>query len=129
MGIAFGSGIQIALGASGIAVFSSILLGNELSLVFDPLQIAALAAAALVAPLVARGGETNWLEGLQLLVIYLIINVAVCLQCPAELPDRIRLAVHGRQHLARDPGGRRRHAGLIVVGPRRELSRMEPCQR
>ena len=28
MGIAFGSGIQIALGASGIAVFSSILLGD-----------------------------------------------------------------------------------------------------
>ncbi len=80
MGIAFGSGIQIALGASGIAVFSSILLGDELSLVFDPLQIAALAAAALVATLVARGGETNWLEGLQLLVIYLIISVAVWLQ-------------------------------------------------
>jgi Ca2+:H+ antiporter len=80
MGIAFGSGIQIALGASGIAVFSSLLLGDELSLVFDPLQIAALAAAALVATLVARGGETNWLEGLQLLVIYLIISVAVWLQ-------------------------------------------------
>jgi Ca2+:H+ antiporter len=80
MGIAFGSGIQIALGASGIAVFSSIALGNELSLVFDPLQIAALATAALVATLVARGGETNWLEGLQLLVIYLIVSVAVWLR-------------------------------------------------
>ena len=56
------------------------LLGNELSLVFDPLQLAALAAAALVATLVARGGETNWLEGLQLLVIYLIVSVAVWLQ-------------------------------------------------
>jgi Ca2+:H+ antiporter len=80
MGIAFGSGIQIALGASGIAVFSSILLGDELSLVFDPLQLAALGAAALVATLVARGGETNWLEGLQLLVIYVIVSVAVWLQ-------------------------------------------------
>jgi Ca2+:H+ antiporter len=80
MGIAYGSGIQIALGASGIAVFASIVLGNELSLVFDPLQVAALAAAALVATLVARGGETNWLEGLQLLVIYLIVSVAVWLQ-------------------------------------------------
>ncbi len=80
MAIAFGSGIQIALGASSIAVFSSILLGDELSLVFDPLQIAALAAAALVATLVARGGETNWLEGLQLVVIYLIVSVAVWLR-------------------------------------------------
>jgi Ca2+:H+ antiporter len=80
MAIAFGSGIQIALGASAIAVFSSILLGDELSLVFDPLQIAALGAAALVATLVARGGETNWLEGLQLVVIYVIISVAVWLR-------------------------------------------------
>ncbi len=80
MGIAYGSGIQIALGASGIAVFASIALGNELSLVFDPFQLAALAAAAVVATMVARGGETNWLEGLQLLVIYLIVSVAVWLQ-------------------------------------------------
>ena len=80
MAIAYGSGIQIALGASGIAVFSSILLGNELSLVFDPLQIAALAAAALIATLVSRGGETNWLEGLQLVSIYLIVSVAVWLR-------------------------------------------------
>ena len=62
MGIAYGSGIQIALGASGIAVFVLIALGNELSLVFDPFQLAALAAAAVVATMVARGGETNWLR-------------------------------------------------------------------
>jgi Ca2+:H+ antiporter len=80
MAIAYGSGIQVALGASAIAVFSSILLGDELSLVFDPLQIAALGAAALVATLVARGGETNWLEGLQLVTIYVIVSVAVWLR-------------------------------------------------
>jgi Ca2+:H+ antiporter len=79
MAIAYGSGIQVALGASGIAVFASILLGHELSLVFDPLQLAALGAASLVATLVARGGETNWLEGLQLVTIYVIVAVAVWL--------------------------------------------------
>ena len=46
---------------------------------FDPFQIAALGAAALVATRVARGGETNWLEGLQLVAIYLIVAVAVWL--------------------------------------------------
>ncbi|HYX86401.1 MAG TPA: calcium/proton exchanger [Gaiellales bacterium] len=80
MGIAYGSGIQIALGASGIAVFASIALGNELTLVFDPLQLAALGAAAVGSTLVARGGETNWLEGLQLLAVYLIVAVAVWLR-------------------------------------------------
>ena len=47
MGIAFGSGIQISLLASAVAVFASMLIGKELSLVFDPLQLAALGAAAI----------------------------------------------------------------------------------
>ena len=74
MGIAYGSGIQIVLVASAVAVFAGVIVGNELTLVFDPLQLAALAAAALGATLIARGGETNWLEGLQLLTIYLIVS-------------------------------------------------------
>jgi Ca2+:H+ antiporter len=76
MGIAFGSGIQISLLASGVAVFASLLLGKELALVFDPLQLAALGAAAIGSTMVARSGETNWLEGLQLLVIYFVAAVA-----------------------------------------------------
>jgi Ca2+:H+ antiporter len=76
MGIAYGSGIQIALAASALAVFASIPLGPNLTLVFPPLELAALAAAALVSTLVARGGETNWLEGLQLLVIYFVVAVS-----------------------------------------------------
>ena len=76
MGIAFGSGIQIALLASSVAVLAWILVGSEVSLVFEPLQLAVLGAAALIATLVARGGETNWLEGLQLLTIYFVAAVA-----------------------------------------------------
>jgi Ca2+:H+ antiporter len=80
MGIAFGSAIQVVLVASAVAVFAGILLGSDLTLVFDPLQLAALAAAALGSTLIARGGETNWLEGLQLLTIYLVVGVAVWLR-------------------------------------------------
>jgi Ca2+:H+ antiporter len=80
MGIAYGSGIQIVLVASAVAVLAGVVFGNDLTLVFDPFQIAALAAAALGATLIARGGETNWLEGLQLLTIYLIVAVAVWLR-------------------------------------------------
>ena len=76
MGIAFGSAIQIALLASGVAVFASLVIGSEVTLVFDPLQLAALGAAAIASTMVARAGETNWLEGLQLLVIYFIVAVA-----------------------------------------------------
>lgn len=80
MGIAYGSGIQVALVASPVAVFAGVVSGVDLTLVFDPLQLAALAAAALGSTLIARGGETNWLEGLQLVVIYVIVAVAVWLR-------------------------------------------------
>jgi Ca2+:H+ antiporter len=80
MGIAFGSGIQVVLVASAVAVLAGIIVGTDLTLVFDPLQLAALAAAALGATVIARGGETNWLEGLQLLTVYLIVSVAVWLR-------------------------------------------------
>jgi Ca2+:H+ antiporter len=76
MGIAFGSGIQVVLAATSIAVFASLVLGRELSLVFPPLELAALAAAAFVSLVVARGGESSWLEGLQLLVIYAVVATA-----------------------------------------------------
>jgi Ca2+:H+ antiporter len=80
MGIAYGSGIQVALVASAVAVFAGALMGHDLTLVFDPLQLAALAAAAVGASLIARSGETNWLEGLQLLTVYLVVGVAVWLR-------------------------------------------------
>ena len=80
MGIAYGSGIQIVLVASAVAVLAGVVAGNPLTLVFDPFQLAALAAAALGSTLIARGGETNWLEGLQLLTIYLVVSVAVWLR-------------------------------------------------
>ena len=70
----------ISLLASAVAVFASTLIGKQLTLVFDPLQLAALGAAAIGSTMVARSGETNWLEGLQLLTIYLIVSVAVWLR-------------------------------------------------
>jgi Ca2+:H+ antiporter len=76
MGIAYGSGIQIVLAATSIAVFASLLIGKELSLVFPPLELAALAVAAVISTAISRGGETNWLEGLQLLAIYAVVAAA-----------------------------------------------------
>jgi len=64
------------LAAPSVAVVASIALGSELTLVFPLLELAALGIAALVSTLIARGGETNWLEGLQLLVIYTVVAVA-----------------------------------------------------
>ena len=57
-------------------VFISLLMGNPLTLVFDQFELISLVAAVLIAALVSLDGESNWLEGAQLLVVYIIIGLA-----------------------------------------------------
>ncbi|HQJ27136.1 MAG TPA: cytochrome ubiquinol oxidase subunit I, partial [Thermoleophilia bacterium] len=73
LSISFGSSLQVALFVASLLVFISLLMGNPLTLVFNRFELIALGAGALLATLVALDGESNWLEGLQLLAVYAII--------------------------------------------------------
>ena len=74
--VSVGSSLQIALFVAPLLVFVSLLMGNPLTLVFDQFELIALAAASLIAALVAVDGESNWMEGVQLLVVYAILALA-----------------------------------------------------
>jgi len=74
--IALGSSLQIALFVAPVLVFVSLLFGRYLNLVFNQFELLALVGAVVVSALVASDGETNWLEGAQLLGVYLILAVA-----------------------------------------------------
>jgi len=76
MAVSLGSSLQIALFVAPVLVFVSLLMGNPLTLVFNQFEIIALFAGVLIAALVAQDGETNWLEGAQLLALYLILALA-----------------------------------------------------
>ena len=76
LGISIGSSLQIALFVAPLLVFISLLFGRELTLVFNSFEIIALVAAALIAALVSLDGESNWLEGAQLLALYAIVALA-----------------------------------------------------
>lgn len=76
MEISIGSSLQVALFVAPALVFISLLMGNPLTLVFDRFELIALAAAALITALVALDGESNWMEGVQLLVVYIILALA-----------------------------------------------------
>jgi Ca2+:H+ antiporter len=76
MSVSLGSSLQIALFVAPALVFISLLMGNPLTLEFDQFELIALGAAAFVAASAARDGESNWLEGAQLLVVYVIIGLA-----------------------------------------------------
>jgi Ca2+:H+ antiporter len=76
LAISLGSSLQIALFVAPALVFISLLMGNPLTLVFNQFELISLVAAVLIAALVSLDGESNWLEGAQLLVVYTIIGLA-----------------------------------------------------
>jgi len=76
LGIAIGSGLQIALFVTPVLVWFSLLLGTPMTLVFNSYELAALIGAALIAVLISLDGESNWLEGAQLLALYLMLGIS-----------------------------------------------------
>jgi Ca2+:H+ antiporter len=76
MAVSLGSSLQIALFVAPVLVFLSLLMGNSLTLVFNQFEIVALFAGTLIASFVAQDGESNWLEGAQLLALYIILALA-----------------------------------------------------
>lgn len=76
LAVSLGSSLQIALFVAPALVFISLLFGQTLLLVFNPLELIALFAASIVAALIALDGESNWLEGAMLLAVYLIVGLA-----------------------------------------------------
>lgn len=74
--IAVSSSLQIALFVAPLLVFISLMMGNPLTLVFNAFELWALGAAVVVTALVCLDGESNWLEGAALIVVYFILGWA-----------------------------------------------------
>jgi Ca2+:H+ antiporter len=73
LSISLGSSMQVALFVAPLLVFVSLLFGPEMTLFFSLLEVAALALSVMIAAQVSVDGESNWLEGAQLLAVYLIV--------------------------------------------------------
>jgi len=70
--IAIGSSLQIILFVTPVLIFLSLLF-SPMSIVFNTFELVALIFAVLIANKVADDGESNWLEGVQLIAVYVII--------------------------------------------------------
>jgi len=74
LGIALGSSIQVALFVAPVLVLASRFLGpRPLDLVFTPMEVLAVFLAVAIANEISRDGESNWMEGVQLLSVYLLL--------------------------------------------------------
>ena len=77
MTISLGSTVQVALLVAPLLVLAGLLVGQPMNLVVTPLELIAIVAAVLIANSVVRDGESNWLEGVLLLGVYVILAFAV----------------------------------------------------
>ncbi|HEV3167398.1 MAG TPA: calcium/proton exchanger [Isosphaeraceae bacterium] len=76
VGIAMGSALQIALFVAPVLVFASYFRAQPMDLLFTTLEIVAVILAVIIARMVSEDGESNWLEGAMLLMIYAILGLA-----------------------------------------------------
>jgi Ca2+:H+ antiporter len=74
LAIAVGSSTQIALFVGPALLFLSYLIApHPMDLLFSVFEIAAIVLAVLTIVFIAHDGETHWMEGVQLIAVYLIL--------------------------------------------------------
>lgn len=73
--IALGSSLQIILFVAPLLIFISLFF-KPMSIIFNQFELISLTASILIINKIAHDGESNWLEGIQLLAVYLIIAAA-----------------------------------------------------
>jgi Ca2+:H+ antiporter len=74
--VAVGSSIQVALLIGPLLVFLGVVFGQRMDLAFTQMEVASIALSVAVATSVMRDAESNWLEGVFLLLAYAILGVA-----------------------------------------------------
>ena len=74
--IAIGSSVQIALFVAPVLVLVGRIFGHPIDLVFEPLEVIAVILSVMVVNQVSNDGESNWMEGIHLLSVYVILGIA-----------------------------------------------------
>ncbi|OGW42991.1 MAG: calcium/proton exchanger [Nitrospirae bacterium RBG_16_43_11] len=74
--IAVGSSIQIALFVAPVLVFASHAFGRPMNLLFSTFEVVSIALAVGIVSIISMDGESNWMEGVQLVAVYIILAIA-----------------------------------------------------
>jgi Ca2+:H+ antiporter len=75
--IAVGSSIQIALFVAPLLLFLSYVIGpRPMDLIFTTLEVVAVAISVGIISLISQDGESHWMEGVQLLAVYVMLGIA-----------------------------------------------------
>jgi Ca2+:H+ antiporter len=75
LSITAGSSTQIPLFVTPVLILASLMLGQPMTLVFEPLELMVLALSTAIFAYLSLDGESHWLEGVLLLALYLMTAV------------------------------------------------------
>jgi len=74
--IAISSSTQIAMFVIPLIIFVSPLLGHPVTILFSNYELISITSAAGIGVLISMDGKSHWLEGAQLLAVYVIVGLA-----------------------------------------------------
>ena len=74
--VSIGSATQIVMLVAPVLVLASLFFQTQMSLVFNTFELVAIIFSVFVVNSIVEDGESNWFEGVQLLMAYAIIAVA-----------------------------------------------------
>jgi len=75
IGLAAGSGTQVAIFVVPILVIAGIFINRQFNLVFTIYELAVIFFGALILTLISHDGKGNWFEGIMLIAVYIIVAV------------------------------------------------------
>ena len=76
LNIAVSSSTQIAMFVAPVLIFLSLVMNHPITILFSNFELVSVSAAILVAVLISLDGKSHWLEGAQLLAVYVIIALS-----------------------------------------------------
>ena len=84
LGVTVGASIQVALVVAPALVFLGAVIGQPMDLVFSRFEIVAIGLTVILARQLIGNGASNWLEGLMLVGVYVMLGIGF-FYLPAQL--------------------------------------------
>ncbi|MGO9601105.1 MAG: calcium/proton exchanger [Isosphaeraceae bacterium] len=75
IGITVGASTQVGLLVAPVLVFLGVIMGQNMDLIFSPLELIAIVMAIYLTRNLTYDGESSWLEGLMLIAVYVMFGI------------------------------------------------------
>jgi Ca2+:H+ antiporter len=83
------AGVQVGLLFAPVLVFLGLIMGQNLDLIFSPLELIEIVMAIYLTRNLTYDGELDWLEGLMLVAVYVMFGISFCDHPGTENSNRL----------------------------------------